>query len=190
MADQPGGGFLAKTGLDSIKVGGHKIPIALIGGVAALAGVVLVLRARSQGSQVGAVGQAPATAADTGFGALGFQPDVSGALANISQQLTDLSQSASSSSAPPLSLVTLQGRPGYRTNALGQAILAIWKAPGTSGGELTELPAGTQLVSGGLPVAGEAYGGSGFWQPVTLPGGGTGYVWAPDTFVSSTPITH
>ena len=191
MPDQ-GGGFLARSGLDSIRIGGHKVPIALLAGGVALVGVIAVLRARQQGHQVASVGAAPATAADSGFGLSLPSTDVGPAIANLSQQLSDLSQSFASSSggASAPSLVTLEGRPGYMQNALGQAILAIWKAPGTSGGQLTQLPAGTQLESAGLPVAGEAYGGSGFWQPVKLPSGGTGYVWAPDTLVTNPPITH
>jgi hypothetical protein len=185
------GGFLARSGLDSIRIAGHKVPIALLAGLVALIGVVAILRARQRGQQVGSVGAAPATAADSAFGLPVPSSDVGPALANLSQQLNDLSQSVTGSNASPApSLVTLEGRAGYMQNALGQAILAIWKAPGTSGGQLTQLPAGTQLESAGVPVAGEAYGGSGFWQPVKLPGGGTGYVWAPDTLVTNPPITH
>jgi hypothetical protein len=96
MADDQGG-LLAKSGKDSINIAGHKIPIALIGGVAALAGVILVLRARSQGSNVATVGQAPYTAASTGFGTSSFGPDYSGALANISQELATLQQGVGTS---------------------------------------------------------------------------------------------
>ena len=46
MAD----GLLAKSGKDSIDIAGHKIPIALIGAIVAVIGVVLFMRARSQGS--------------------------------------------------------------------------------------------------------------------------------------------
>lgn len=82
-----------------LQIAGHRVPWEAIGAVAAVLGVILVLRARQQGQNVASVGQAPATAADTGFGSL--QPDFSGALANISQQLTTLQQGAPSSPATP-----------------------------------------------------------------------------------------
>ena len=92
-------GILAKTGLDSIKLGGHKVPIALIGGVAAVAGVLLVLRARKQGSGL-AAGAVPGTVpANTGvnpvvdqFGSSMLQNSDAAALANLSQQLVGLQQ--------------------------------------------------------------------------------------------------
>lgn len=87
---------LPKGGLN---IAGHKVPWEAIAAVAGVAGVILVLRARSQGQQVAAVGQAPATAASAGFGANGFAPDMSGALANISQQLTSLSQGVNTPAA-------------------------------------------------------------------------------------------
>ncbi len=38
-----------------------------------------------------------------------------------------------------------------------------------------------------MPVAGDAWGGSKFWQPV-LVGGQTKYVWAPDALANQPPI--
>lgn len=90
-------GFLAKTGLDSIKIGSHKVPIALIGGVAALAGVFLVLRARQSKQQVATVGTPAANSGvNPAVGYSGGNPAVgmdSAMLANLSQQLTGLRQS-------------------------------------------------------------------------------------------------
>lgn len=189
MADEPG--LFAKTGKDSINLFGHKIPIALIGGVAALGGVLLLLRARSQG-QTASVGAAPAqasspyTAASSGFGS-SFSPDYSAALADISQQLTSLSQAGINGAPTPAAsapaLVTLVGQPGYRTNSAGQALLALWNGPSISSGEFSELPAGTQLATAGVPVQGQPFASSSFWQPVSV-GGQTKYVFAPDTQLS------
>lgn len=87
------------------------------------------------------------------------------------------------------SMVTLKGRPGYRTDASGRAIIGIWRIPGTSGGEVTELTEGTSLQSAGQPVEGELYSNSKFWQPVRLSDGSVGYVWAPDTIVATQSTT-
>lgn len=85
-----------KGGADSIDVAGHKIPIQLIGGIAAVVGVLLVLRARKSGQNVAAVG----TPANTGvnpvidsFSGGSTGSDISGQLSNITQQLTSLGQS-------------------------------------------------------------------------------------------------
>jgi hypothetical protein len=85
-------GILAKTGLDSLKIGGHKVPFGLLAAGVGLAGVVVVLRARQQGQQVANVGQAPATAADTGFGLPLPATDPGAQLADITSQLTGISQ--------------------------------------------------------------------------------------------------
>ena len=100
-------GLLAKTGLDSLKIGGHKVPFGLLAAGVGLAGVIVVLRARQSGQQVAQVGQAPATAADTGFGLPLPASDPGAQLADISSQLTSLSRSingpAASAAAAPLS---------------------------------------------------------------------------------------
>jgi hypothetical protein len=101
MAD----GILAKSGKDSIDVAGHKIPIALIGAVVAVVGVVLFMRARSQGSSA-AVGAVPS--ANTGVNPvvdLAGQASTDAAqLANLNQQLVGISQqiNAPASSAPAI----------------------------------------------------------------------------------------
>lgn len=92
-------GLLAKSGKDSINIAGHKVPIALLAGGIALLGVIVVLRARQNQGQVAAIGAAPATAADTGFG-LGAPIDYGPAIANLSQQLTSLGQSINATPAP------------------------------------------------------------------------------------------
>lgn len=83
----PDNGFFAKTGKDSINIAGHKIPIALLGGIAALGGVLLIIRARQSGSNVVSAGNQAQLPSITNT-----SPDYSGALANISAQLTNLSQ--------------------------------------------------------------------------------------------------
>jgi hypothetical protein len=174
---------------DAINIGGHKFPIALVGGLAAVATVILVLRARSQGAQVASVGAAPAaTDLSTLSAGVAGQTDAA-TLANLQAQLGNLQQSL----APPpgaiaaTPTVTLEGRPGYTQDATGNPLLALWNAPGLAGGMFTELAAGTQLKSGGVPVVGDLWSGSKFWQPV-LVGGQTKYVWAPDALANQPPI--
>lgn len=178
-------GFLAKTGLDSIKVGSHKVPIALIGGAAALAGVILVLRARSKGSPVatvGAVGQAPATAADTGFG--NFGPDFTGALANITQQLTNLSHVPAVNGAPVSSAAALQG--DYSTHfgptfmsQMGNQVEALF-VPGDFGAQFGGIFANGLQPTDVYGFIRQLYAAEGLAPPPTsgefiygLPGGGT-----------------
>lgn len=93
-------GLLAKSGLDSLKIGGHKIPIGLLAAGVGLAGVVVVLRARQQGQQVASVGQAPINAADLSSGLPLPSTDPGAQLANISQQLTSLTQAVITAPAP------------------------------------------------------------------------------------------
>lgn len=87
---------------DSINLFGHKFPIALVGGVAALAGVFLILRARQSGGSVASIGNAPAGGAIPAFGS-SFAPDPSAALANISSQLSNLQGSLNGSNPPGMS---------------------------------------------------------------------------------------
>ena len=141
-------GLLAKSGLDSIKLGGHKVPIALIAGGIALVGVIAVLRARQRGQQV-AVGQAPASAADTGFGLPPPGADVGPALANLSQQLTSLGTSINGSASSASSVnATIRGGivawipVGARVSA----------SPSTQG-SLVTLPGGLQGWLGNTPDA-------------------------------------
>lgn len=180
-----------------VNIAGHKIPWEAIAAIAGVAGVILVIRARQQGSNVASVGQQPASAATSaidpslfGFGSTGFTSDPTAALADLSQQIAALQQTGINGSTTSVQqrTVTLQGEPGYRTNAAGQALLALWNGPGVASGEFSELPAGTQLISGGVPIAGQTYAGSSFWQPVVV-GGQTKYVWAPDAPAANTSIT-
>lgn len=83
-----------------INVAGHKIPWEAIAALAGVAGVILVIRARQSGQTVAAVGQAPSTAAATGFGTAAPVDD-SAQLANITQQLTNLSQAIAGSPPTP-----------------------------------------------------------------------------------------
>lgn len=161
-------GILAKTGLDTLKVGGHKVPIALVGGVAAVITVVLVLRARSQGAQLASVGQAPATAAGSSFGLPLPGTDVGPALANLSQQLTNLEQQGTNATvaAAPAPL------PGFLRSLPGQG--ADWQIPLSlrPGGPVVGWATpGSQVLLGGAPVP-VNYGGSQLLaEPVKYLGG-------------------
>jgi hypothetical protein len=128
---------------DTINVAGHKFPIALVGGIAAAAMVVVVLRARQQGQNVASAGQAPRTAAETGFGLPLPGADVGPALANLSQQLTDLRQSSISAPAPAqlgeTATLSKMAYPGFGQVPLfsspgtaWQGLIAGWQDAGTS----------------------------------------------------------
>jgi hypothetical protein len=177
MADE---GLLAKSGLDSIKVGGHKIPIALIAGVIALVGVIVVVRRRQQGQQVASVGQAPATAADTGFGLPLPGSDPGPALANISQQLNSLQQGLSTPASSSGWAGVLRGNVNPET---GQSFSSTVNIPvfgspgGASVGQLAE--SGSVQITG-APVIGPYAGGqTRAYYPIAGPGG-TEYVLAQD----------
>src|SRR2546423_7167728 len=149
-------GFLARSGLDSIKLAGHKVPIGLIAAGVGLAGVVVVLRARQQGHQVGSVGQAPGSAAETGFGLPLPGTDPGAQLANISAQLTSLSQSIN---GPPSS--TGSGTAGGITagsSFWNSGLIPIY-SPHTANlkGNLSSvqiggIPGGTHLTQKGAPL--------------------------------------
>lgn len=161
-------GFLAKSGLDSLKIAGHKVPIGLLAAGVGVAGLIVVMRARQQGRTVGQVGQAPATAADSGFGLPlgGVDPGV--AIAGLSQQLNDLSQSLHppGPAAPTETLVVtglyspaegtgLRGAPSFESNnpvlnrlGVGQSVQVNPVAVSSGGGETWN-----QILSG--PYAGE-----------------------------------
>ena len=113
-----------------LAVGGRKIPWEAIAAVAGVAGVVLVLRARHQGQNVVSAGQAPAaspyTAASSGFGSTGFGPDYSGALANLSQQLTSLSQQQAVSGAPAAAAPTGTQASDRQANRIGVLSFGQW----------------------------------------------------------------
>lgn len=133
-----------------LSIAGRKIPWEAIAALAGVAGVILVIRARHQGQNVASVGQAPAatfTAADTGFGANGFSPDISGALANITQQLAGLQQSGinsptQSSPAPSAEMAVLRS-----FGALAGTPFGGWDTSGQSGP-----PAYTNAQGAGTPI--------------------------------------
>ena len=75
---------------DAINIGGHKFPIALVGALAAVLGVLVVIRARRSGSNVAGAG--PQAAPGFGASPASFAPDPSAALANLSQQITGIQQ--------------------------------------------------------------------------------------------------
>jgi hypothetical protein len=171
MPDQGGGGggLFAKTGKDSINLFGHKVPIALIGGVAALLTVLLVLRARRSGANVAAVGAAPGspyTAAASGFGTGSTAPDYSGALANLSAQLTSLSQGLAAPTPAPA--------PSVPVGLVGGGPEGAWSIPLSTapGGPIVSwLKPGTQVTLAGAPVAGTYAGQNLLAEPINYLGG-------------------
>lgn len=191
MAD----GLFAKTGKDSINIAGHKIPIALLAGVGALAMVVVVLRARSQGQNVAQVGtQATTTAADTGFGWGSMAPDYSAALANISTQLASLQSGtgtsgtavATPSASGPVAALLSGGDPsslyawvagkGWQTGE------PVWGPQGNAAAALAVVPVGSVLQEIGVP---NQFGPG---QEVVLPGGQIGFV-NPTQIGGTAPLT-
>lgn len=190
-----GGGFLAKSGLDSIKIGGKKIPIALIGGVAAVAGVILFIRARQSGSNVAQVGTVPA--ANTGvnpavYSGGGLVADPTAALANLNQQLTGIQQSLTQAPqpvAPPAPLMTLTLRQRFQTQFPGSlgydygpagpaGVLPLYNVQGGIAQSAGNVAYGSSLTETGVPVQ-ASFGG------VT---GGTFYPVGGGQFVSQSDI--
>lgn len=179
MADS--GGLLARSGLDSLKIGGHKVPIALIAGGIALIGVIAVVRARQSGQNVLSAGQAPATAAGSGFGLPLPSSDVGPALANLSQQLNQLGQQGiNSPAAAPQHMVT---------GGLGDTAVWLHAAPSASSPVAALLRPGESAAVAGSPVTGESFtnaqlGISGNqWEPINV-GGTTYWAFLPEVKVS------
>lgn len=94
------GGITGFLGQQAFQVGGHKVPYGAIAAVAGVAGVVLVLRARSGGGSVVAAGTPPTYDPSQSAGYGNFAPDYSGGLANLSQQLSDLQGQLQTSAVP------------------------------------------------------------------------------------------
>lgn len=170
---------------DSINLGGHKFPIALIGGIAAVVGVLLVLRARKSGQNV-AVGAQPNMgvnpAIDYGLGST--SPDYSAALANLSQQLTNLQNINGPTSAPAQQVqgyLAGSGNPFLQGGPYGRAQIPIYSGPGGVGTSIEGyLPFGTGIVPSGNAI--QSIWGTDSIQniPIALPGGVTGYVHSTD----------
>jgi hypothetical protein len=179
------GGFLARSGLDSIRIAGHKVPIALLAGLVALIGVVAILRARQQGRQV-AVGASPATAADSGFGLSLPSSDPGPALANISQQLTNLAQGINGPSGTGASTAP---RVTAGSSFWSTGLIPIYPADTANQHGLLQ-----QIQVGGIPV-GALLNVKGPPQQVPAPWGGGFLTLVPVDYlggtalVSSTDIT-
>lgn len=177
MADQ---GLLAKSGLDSIKIGGHKVPIALIAGGIALVGVVAVLRARQGGGQVASIGQGPATAAGSGFGTPLPSSDPGPAIADLAAQLNSIGQSinASNSTSSSAPQIFANSQPaGY-----GGAGIPIFGNPNDPSTYLGTIDWGSLLKVSGSPTTGRQVADRGNqWEQVTGPTGITGWAFVGDT---------
>lgn len=137
--------LFAKGGLDSFNIAGHKIPIQLLGGLAAVAGVLLIIRARQSGSNVASVGTAPSTTVDPSL--LGFGTttgsDFSAQLANITQQLTALQQSGNTPAPTP------QSQPAPTTVPVPVAVGTPVRWPTLPHIGPTTLPNGSVVWAGG-----------------------------------------
>lgn len=125
---------------DSINIGGHKFPIALIGGLAAVATVIIVLRARQQGQNVASVGQAP-SALDPSLS--GFSPDLSTELADLSAQIAGLQNGINSGPAPTPTSSPLETAMIRAFGAFAGTSFGGWDTSGQSGPPAYLNPAGT-----------------------------------------------
>lgn len=176
-----------------ISIAGHKVPWEAIAALAGVAGVILVIRARQQGQNVVAAGQAaavPYTAASSGFGS-SFSPDYSGALANISQQLTSLTQTAGINGTPAQNVGGAPASFGHVTSDSGGGY--ILSGPNPAAAPLGFFSSSPLSVLGPA-VAGSNYAGStspglvgvasNQWLPVQY-GGSTGYIWAPEAHINA-----
>jgi hypothetical protein len=156
---------------DSINIAGHKFPIALVGGVAAIAGVLLVLRSRKAGGSVASVGQPPTGSSPYGSS---FGSDNSAALANIQQQLGSLTTKTAAD----------------QWVATGRSALPVWGSsdPGipilssvTGGTLLGYDPLGSSIqLANSAPITGTFGGQAATYYQVNEPGGGVGYILAQD----------
>ena len=163
---------------DAINIGGHKLPLPVVGAAVGVLGLVLILRARQQSSSVASVGAAPAI------------PDLSSSLAqDQSQQIADLSNQIASLQAPAAASTVASWWAQIRGNVdpeTGQAFGGsqpvnppLFSAPGVAIG--TTVPEGSQLQVIGAPITGPyGAGGSRQYFPVAGPGGTTDYILAQD----------
>lgn len=87
---------------DAINIGGHKLPLPVVGAVVGILGLVLVLRARSQGAPVASVGAAPTVTAP----AIDTSAQNSQDIANLSNQLASLQNSITATSSTPAATTT------------------------------------------------------------------------------------
>jgi len=166
MAEAQQGGFLARSGLDSFKIAGHKVPIALIAGGIALVGVIAVLRARQGAVSAGSPPASPAVLSD--FGATA--PDFRGSIASLQDQLTGLGTSLAAATAAPAPtpvqrLASLVPLPGQASGT--QIPLAL--APG--GPVVGWAPSGGSVSLKGAPVATTYAGTALLAEPVDYLGG-------------------
>ena len=86
---------------DAINVGGHKLPLPLVGALVGALGLIVVLRARRSGGNIASAGQSyqPAAAGVSGQDSQAQLANIEQGLFNLGQQLSQ--QPAGSSAAPP-----------------------------------------------------------------------------------------
>lgn len=191
------GGLLAKSGKDSIDIAGHKIPIALIGAVVAVVGVVLFMRARSQGSSA-AVGAVPAnTGVNPVIDQFSSQASADAAsLANLNQQLVGISQQlnagpaapAPAGPAPGTALPTNATVGGIRFGNVGnETTHGIFNAQGVQVGSLP-FGAGVDITGAPVPIT-DPRGITNTEYPIVGPGGSVAYINSVDVG-GFTPVTR
>jgi hypothetical protein len=168
---------------DAINIGGHKLPLPLVAAVAAVAGVIVIWRAKSTASNVASVGAAPNPGGyDPNAQPVNFAPDPSAQLSNISSQLGALTStlnsgpfaaSSSTASASSSQAFTTPNSPqGLFAQLAYGGEIALQPSPGQLGG--ADIAPGQSLSILGNPVFGQQ---NSWWIPVQA-GTQTGWVQA------------
>jgi len=141
-------GFLTRG--DAIDIAGHKIPVSVLAVVATLLAAFLVLRARSKGSQLAAVGTPASTpsAVDasgttTGF-ASGYDPNAA-AIADLQQGQTALASTLAQMQATPTPATSSAPAGSVPTPVIGPDKVSFHIDP--SGALLATYSAGGKLIT-------------------------------------------
>lgn len=169
---------------DAINVGGHKLPLPLVGALAALGGAILILRARSRGSSVAAAGTPALLPDQTSVGVLGQGQEAQ--LANIEQQLAGLGQQPQPLPATVLPSLFAVGEPPGYGNPAGSGLpgsgIPIFGSPSDPNSMLGEIGWNSKLTPvGGTITTGRTVPGRGNqWEQVAGPTGLTGWAFLGD----------
>ena len=183
---------------DAVNIAGHKLPLPLVGAAAGLLGVILILRARSSGSNVAAAGTPAAMPASVGVFGQGQEAQ----LANLSQQLGDIerllhppvSAPPAPTPAPGVDPSGGKGPTGIRpiiTGALGNIPVWLHTAPSAESPVGALLRPGETAIVSGSPMLGGTYVSplvpgvkSDMWLPINI-GGTTEYAFLPEVSIGS-----
>ena len=191
---------------DAVNIAGHKLPLPLVGAAVGLLGVVLVLRARSSGSNVAAAGTPAAMPASVGVFGQGQEAQ----LANLAQQLGDIERQlnppgggaagpgvTNGTAAPagrdprcPTGMCGVSSRSTI-TGALGNISVWLHTAPSAESPVGALLRPGESAIVSGAPLVGGTYVSpvvpgvtSDMWLPVNI-GGTTEYAFLPEVNIGS-----